>query len=89
MTSKLGVNTAAADHAMPESPVEAAVSGGSDDSTEEVPMTESQIATLRRVAHEAFEPEAFSRQLSRAEAQRRIDALEAKLRLQDGPPHTL
>ena len=53
------------------------------------PMTESQMATLRRLAYEAFEPEAFSRQLSKTEAQRRIDALAAKLRLQDGPPHTL
>jgi hypothetical protein len=43
----------------------------------------------RRFAYEAFEPEAFSRQPSKTEAQRRIDALAAKLRLQDGPPHTL
>jgi Protein of unknown function (DUF3072) len=56
---------------------------------EDDPMTESQLKTLQRLASEAFEPEAFSRQLSRAEAQRRIDALTAKLRLQDGPPHTL
>jgi hypothetical protein len=39
--------------------------------------------------YEAFEPEAFSRQLSKTEAQRRIDPLAAKLRLQDGLPHTL
>ena len=56
---------------------------------EEEPMTEAQVDALRRLAHEALEPEAFSRRLSRREAQRRIDALAAKLRLQDGPPHTL
>jgi hypothetical protein len=52
-------------------------------------MTKEEAATLRRLAEEALEPEAFSRNLSRAEAQRRIKALAAKLCLQDGPPHTL
>jgi hypothetical protein len=60
-----------------------------DRSDEDEPMTESQIATLQRLAHEALEPDAFSRHLSKADAQRRIDALTAKLRLQDGPPHVL
>ena len=60
-----------------------------DRSDEDEPMTESQIAMLQRLAREALEPEAFSRHLSKADAQRRIDALAAKLRLQDGPPHTL
>ena len=60
-----------------------------DRSAEDEPMTETQMATLQRLAYEAFEPEAFSPQLSKTEAQRRIDALAAKLRLQDGPPHTL
>ena len=49
-----------------------------DRSAEDEPMTESQTATLRRLAYEAFEPEAFRRQLSKTEAQRRIDALAAK-----------
>ena len=61
----------------------------SDYAAVEEPMTEAQMSLLRRLAEEAFEPEAFSRQLSRAEAQRRIEALAAKLRLQDGPPHAL
>ena len=61
----------------------------SDYATGEEPMTEAQTSLLQRLAEEAFEPEAFSRQLSRAEAQRRIEALAAKLQLQDGPPHTL
>ncbi|HEY7301421.1 MAG TPA: DUF3072 domain-containing protein [Xanthobacteraceae bacterium] len=52
-------------------------------------MTEEQAATLRRLSQKALEPEAFSRNLSKAEAERRIAALAAKLRLQDGPPHTL
>jgi hypothetical protein len=52
-------------------------------------MSEEQAATLRRLSQDALEPEAFSRNLSRVEAQRRIEALAAKLRLQDGPPHTL
>ena len=59
------------------------------DATGGEPMTEAQMLLLRRLAEEALEPEAFSRQLSSAEAQRRIEALGAKLRLQDGPPHTL
>jgi hypothetical protein len=41
------------------------------------------------LADEAFEPEAYRDHLSQAEALRRIEALRAKLRLQDGPPHTL
>ena len=56
-----------------------------DRSAEDEPMTETQMATLQRLAYEAFEPEAFSRQLSKTEAQRRIDALAAKLRLQSTP----
>jgi len=59
------------------------------DAAGEAPMTEAQMLLLRRLAEETLEPEAFSRQLTRAEAQRRIEALRAKLRLQDGPPHVL
>src|SRR5207253_4356398 len=61
----------------------------SEYTADEDPMTEGQTAILQRLAEEALEPEAFSRRLSSGEAQRRIEALRAKLRLQDGPPHTL
>ena len=52
-------------------------------------MTEGQAALLKRLARDAYEPEAFSTHLRRDEAQRRIVALTAKLKLQDEPPHTL
>jgi len=52
-------------------------------------MTDEQAARLRYLAQLAFEPDAFKAGLERAEAERRIAALEAKLRLLDGPPHTL
>ena len=52
-------------------------------------MTAEQAALLERLARAAFEPEAFSPHLTRGEAQRRIVPLNAKLKLQDGPPHTL
>ena len=53
------------------------------------PMTKVQSDELRRLSEQAFEPEAFSETLTRAEATLRIGALRAKLRLQDEPPHTL
>jgi hypothetical protein len=53
------------------------------------PMTVEQAALLKRLAGDAYEPEAFSPTLTRAEAQRRIVVLNAKLKLQDEPPHTL
>ena len=52
-------------------------------------MTEEQVALLKQLAIDAFEPDAFSLRLTRSEAMQRIAALRAKLRLQDGPPHTL
>ena len=55
----------------------------------DAPMTEGQAALLKRLARDAYEPEAFSAHLRRGEAQRRIVALTAKLKLQDEPPHTL
>ena len=67
----------------------ARIDDASEHRAEELAMTEEQSALLRRLAQEAFEPEAFRRNLSRGEAQRRIAALQAKLRLQDGPPHVL
>jgi hypothetical protein len=53
------------------------------------PMTGAQASYLKTLSEEAREPEAFKPNLSKAEASRRIDALKAKLRLQDEPPHTL
>jgi hypothetical protein len=55
----------------------------------DAPMTAEQAALLERLARDAYEPEAFSPHLTRGEAQRRIVALNAKLKLQDEPPHTL
>ena len=60
---------------------------GSDSGDES--MTAAQASCLKMLAEQALEPEAFSAKLTRAEASRRIAALKAKLRLQDGPPHTL
>lgn len=53
------------------------------------PMTGAQASYLRTLAEQARELDAFSPGLSKAEASRRIDALSAKLELQDEPPHTL
>jgi hypothetical protein len=53
------------------------------------PMTEQQAAALKALAVAALEPEAFNPRLDAAEAARRIEALQTKLRLMDGPPHTL
>ena len=55
----------------------------------DAPMTAEQAALLERLARDAYEPEAFGPHLTRGEAQRRIVALNAKLKLQDEPPHTL
>lgn len=52
-------------------------------------MTDDQAAHLRFLARQAYELDAFKPGLGRAEAARRIAALEAKLRLLDEPPHTL
>jgi hypothetical protein len=53
------------------------------------PMTAEQGALLKKLAHDAYELDAFSAQLTRGEAQGRIAALAAKLKLLDEPPHTL
>jgi hypothetical protein len=53
------------------------------------PMTAKQAATLKRLAKAAYELDAFKPNLTRAEADVRIAALEAKLKLLGGPPHTL
>jgi hypothetical protein len=52
-------------------------------------MTTAQASDLKRLSEDAREPEAFSAKLTEAEATVRINALKAKLRLQDEPPHTL
>jgi Protein of unknown function (DUF3072) len=61
----------------------------SDWVTGDEPMTGAQASDLKTLSEQAREPEAFKTKLSKAEASRRIDALKAKLRLQDEPPHTL
>ena len=53
------------------------------------PMTAQQAVTLKQLAKAAYELDAFKPNLTRAEADLRIAALAAKLRLLDGPPHTL
>ncbi|MBX6329185.1 MAG: DUF3072 domain-containing protein [Pseudolabrys sp.] len=53
------------------------------------PMTSEQAAELRRLAFAAFEPDAFKRRLTRAQAAQRIAMLRAKLKLLDEPPHVL
>ena len=53
------------------------------------PMKAEQAATLKRLAEAAYELEAFQPNLTRAEADLRIAMLTAKLKLLDGPPHTL
>ena len=52
-------------------------------------MTADQAALLKQLAHDGYEPDAFSLHLTQAEAQRRIAMLTAKLKLLDEPPHTL
>jgi hypothetical protein len=52
-------------------------------------MTVEQAAKLRLLAEAAYELDAFKSKLSRTEADCRIATLSAKLKLLDGPPHTL
>ena len=52
-------------------------------------MTGSQAATLKRLAQDAYELDAFKLNLTRTEADIRIAMLTAKLKLIDEPPHTL
>jgi hypothetical protein len=53
-----------------------------------VRMTPRQANLLRKLAYDAYEPEAFSPQLTSAEAEKRIGVLQAKLKLMSEPPHT-
>lgn len=52
-------------------------------------MTDKQAVLLRKLAIDAYEPEAFRPNLTQAEAELRIDVLKAKLKLMGEPPHTL
>jgi len=52
-------------------------------------MTNEQVVLLRGLATDAYEPEAFRPNLTKAEAELRIKTLKAKLKLMSGPPHTL
>lgn len=52
-------------------------------------MTDKQAALLRNLAIDAYEPDAFSPNLTQAEAEIRIAVLKAKLKLLGEPPHTL
>jgi hypothetical protein len=51
-------------------------------------MTPEQANLLRKLAHEAYEPEAFRPELTRERAEQRIGVLQAKLKLLSEPPHT-
>ncbi len=57
--------------------------------TADVLMTAAQAATLKSLAEAAYELDTFKSSLTRAEADKRIAMLTAKLKLLDGPPHTL
>ena len=52
-------------------------------------MTAAQAATLKRLAQDAYELDAFKPNLTRTEADIRVAMLTAKLKLLDEPPHTL
>ena len=52
-------------------------------------MTAEQAATLKELAQAAYELDASKANLTRVEADKRTAMLRAKLRLLDGPPHTL
>ena len=60
-----------------------------DPASSQEPMTSEQASYLKALAQEAREPDAFDAVLTQAEAAERIAVLKAKLKLQDGPPHTL
>ena len=51
-------------------------------------MTALQAKELRRLALDAYELEAYSPNLTKAEAEMRIKVLRAKLKLISEPPHT-
>ena len=69
------------DAAWPELPLHA--------TTADELMTAAQAATLKELAEAAYELDAFKPNLTRTEAEISIAMLAAKLKLLDGPPHTL
>ena len=46
-------------------------------------MTRAQALRLRKLSHEAYQPRLFEENLTRTEAQRRIEALEKEIELAD------
>ncbi len=52
------------------------------------PMTGAQASYLKTLSEEARDPQAFSENLTKAEASKRIDGLKAKIGLLSEPPHT-
>jgi hypothetical protein len=52
------------------------------------PMTGAQAISLKRLAEEMKEPQAFDVGLSKSEATKRIYRLQERLRLGQLPPHT-
>jgi hypothetical protein len=59
------------------------LSGGAD-----APMTPEQGELLKRLSQDAYDIEAYGPELTQKEAERRIAALQAKIKLQANPPHT-
>jgi hypothetical protein len=55
----------------------------------DAPMNADQAALLKQLAIEAYELDAFQQKMTQRDAARRILMLRAKLKLMDGPPHTL
>jgi hypothetical protein len=53
------------------------------------PINTDRVFGTHRLATDAYELDAFKPNLTRAEADERIAMLTAKLKLLDGPPHTL
>ena len=47
----------------------------------DAPMTPRQLATLRALSAEAYQPKLFARNLTAQEAERRIAALKAEIEL--------
>jgi hypothetical protein len=52
-------------------------------------MTAAQATLLKKLAEAAYDLDAYKPNLTRAHAETRIAMLTAKLKLLDGPPHTL
>jgi hypothetical protein len=52
-------------------------------------MTAAQATVLKKLAEAAYDLDAYKTSLTRAQAEIRIAMLTAKLKLLDGPPHTL